>query len=125
MNSHLERFGLIWLDANVHAEEIQFAQQKLCDVINYLEKFQKVDECRQYIEERPKDDRLVLIVSVEFAQEIVPLIHNLCQVSSIYVYCKNKKGDEQWTHNFIKVRCLYQHVFNSINVVVLGEDCYH
>jgi hypothetical protein len=50
-----------------------------------------------------KDDRIVLIISGRFGEILVPRIHSLRQVSSIYVYCKDKKRNEPWANQFKKV----------------------
>ena len=99
-------FSLIWLDTNVHAEKNQDAQEKLRHIINHLKTFQDGEECKQYIERRQKHDRLMLIVSSELSRQVVPSIHKLRQVSAIYVSSTDKKSDEQWAHEFVKVGLL-------------------
>ena len=98
---HLELFSLVWLDDNI--KEDRGTQQKLQAIINHLKKFHDVHACQKYIEERPKDDRIVLIVNGRLGQDLMPSVHNLPQVSSIYVYCMNKQENEQWAHEFTKV----------------------
>lgn len=105
-HDHREIFTLIWLDTNVDVEENQDMQQKLRSIINLVRKFQDVEDCKKYIQERSMHDQLVLIVSNQLGQQVVPFIHNLQQVSSIYIYCKDKQVNEQWACNFTKVRLL-------------------
>jgi len=101
---NLETYSLIWLDssAGTSQDAIQ-AQQYLRTVINYVKLFQQSDECEEYILSVPKDDRIILIVSGRLGRELVPRIHQLRQISSIYVYCMNKKKNEQWVQPFNKV----------------------
>ncbi|CAF1353988.1 unnamed protein product [Rotaria sordida] len=47
-----------------------------------------------------------MIVSGRLGREIVPSIHELRQVISIYVYCMDKKSHEQWACNFEKVKAV-------------------
>ncbi|CAF4119322.1 unnamed protein product, partial [Adineta steineri] len=101
---NLEVFGLIWLDSNV--EETRETEQQLRSIINRLKNFQNVKQCQQYIEERSENDRLVLIVSGRLGREIVPSIHKLRQVISIYVYCMDQKGNEEWALKFEKVKAV-------------------
>ncbi|CAF3398604.1 unnamed protein product [Rotaria sp. Silwood2] len=101
-DNHLEIFSLIWLCAADNNEDCQNTEQKLRTIINHFKKFQDVKECEEYVKQRSKQDRLVLIISDELGQEIVPSVHKLRQVSSIYVYCKDKKGNEQWSNRFAK-----------------------
>ncbi|CAF3765586.1 unnamed protein product [Rotaria sp. Silwood1] len=105
-DQHLEIFGLIWLDADVNIKEIRNTEQQFRSIINHLKKFQDVKQCQQYIEERSQKDRLVLIVSGRLGREIVPSIHKLRQVISIYVYCMDKKSNEQWSCEFAKVKAV-------------------
>ncbi|CAF4514892.1 unnamed protein product, partial [Rotaria socialis] len=102
----LEIFYLIWLDANANGKETRDTEQKLRSIINNLKKFQDVKQCQKYIEERSKNDRLVMIVSGQFGREIVPSIHKLRQVISIYVYCFDKVRNKQWSDKFAKVKAV-------------------
>ncbi|CAF1182466.1 unnamed protein product [Adineta steineri] len=103
-SKNLETFSLIWLDANVNGsvENIE-TQQRLRTSINHLKTFQNGDECKHYIELLPKD-RFVLIVSGRLGQEVVPYIHNLRQVYSIYVYCLQKERNERWAKQYSKIK---------------------
>ena len=103
-DDNVEIFSLVWLDTNVHAEKNQHTQQRLRSIINHLKTFQDGEECKQYIEHRQKHDRLVLIVSSQLGRQVVPAIHKLRQVSAIYVTSTDKKSDEQWAQEFVKVR---------------------
>ena len=103
-NNHLEIFCLIWLDADADIKGTRDTEQKLRSIINHPKKFHDVEQCRQYIEQRSQKDRLVLIVSGRLGREIVPSIHKLRQVTSIYVYCMDKKGNAQWACKYKKVR---------------------
>jgi uncharacterized protein (DUF4213/DUF364 family) len=102
---NLETYFLIWLDAAVNSsEENVDAQQQLRKSINHLTIFDDDNECEDYIRSVSKDDRIVLIVSGQLGRKIVPRIHQLRQITSIYVYCRNKKQNEQWAQEFIKVK---------------------
>ncbi|CAF1590494.1 unnamed protein product, partial [Rotaria sp. Silwood1] len=103
---HLEIFCLIWLDANISVEENRDTEQRLRSIINNLIKFQDVNQCQKYIEERSHKDRLIMIVSGQAGREIVPSIHKLQQVVSIYVYCMDKNKHEQWARTFAKVKAV-------------------
>ncbi len=48
-------------------------------------------------------DRLILIVSGQLGRKLVPQIHHLRQLSSIYVFCMDKQANERWTRQFTKV----------------------
>ena len=125
ISAHLELFTLIWLDASESVHEDLHTQQQLRAIINRLEKFRDVQECRRYIERRVTDDRrLVLVVSGRLRREIVPSIHLLRQVSSIYVYCMDKETNEKWACRFPKVG---SEVSTDVSLFIAltgeGSDC--
>lgn len=99
-----ELFCLLWLDSN--PDESQDTEQKLRSVINHLEKYQNIPQCQRYIRQTSIADRVVLITSGRLGREIVPTIHHLRQIISIYIYCMDKKANEQWSSNFSKVNDL-------------------
>jgi len=102
--SNLETSSLVWLDALVNkSQESLDAQQRLRLSINRLETFEHEDDCEHYIRSLSKLDRIVLIVSGQLGQKIVPRIHEQRQIVSIYVYCGNKQKNEQWIKPFAKV----------------------
>lgn len=103
-DKHLEIFCLIWLDAITDPEEIDDTEQKLRSIINHIKRFQDVKECEEYIIKRLQHERLVFIVSGQLGRKIVPSIHKRRQVTSIYVYCMNKKDNEEWASKFSKVK---------------------
>ncbi|CAF3354403.1 unnamed protein product [Rotaria sp. Silwood2] len=105
-DQHLEISRLIWLDANVNAQHTQDIEQKLRSFIKQVKPFQDVKQCQKYIEERSQNERLVIIVSGRLGREIVPSVHKLRQVISIYVYCMDKKSNQQWTCQFRKVKAV-------------------
>jgi hypothetical protein len=59
--------------------------------------------CENYIKDNTTY-QLILIVSGQLGQKIVPRIHEFKQVVSIYVYCRDKSTNEKWSCNFSKVR---------------------
>jgi len=71
--------------------------------MNQLKRFQDVAECIKYIKQTSDEDRLILVVSGRLGREIMPLIYNLHQVISVYVYCMDKKVNEAWSLKYSKV----------------------
>ncbi|CAF4118016.1 unnamed protein product [Rotaria sordida] len=69
-------------------------------------KFQDVKKCQEYIEKQSEKARLIVVVSGRLGEAIVPSIHTIRQVISIYVYCMDKNLHEQWARNFAKVKAV-------------------
>ncbi len=105
ISSNLEMFIHIWLDATINnIKENENNEQQLRNVINHLQKFEDEKSCQQYIEQRSEEERLILVLNDLLGRTLVPHIHQLRQVCSIYVYCKDKQVNEEWTSEFTKVR---------------------
>jgi len=104
MEDNLETFLLYWLDAEVNiSDHNKIVQKQLNSIVNHLEIFDDLSQCQQTIESLSKQDRLILIVSGRLGRQIVPQIHHLRQLLSIYVYCTDKLLNEEWSKQFRKV----------------------
>lgn len=105
VSDNLETFSLIWLDDSTKSSnEDEHLEQDLRNIINHLIKFKNEQTCQQYIEEQSEEDKLILIVNDLSGHTLVPRIHQLRQVYSIYVYCKNNMIDQEWITKFAKVK---------------------
>lgn len=106
-NDNLETFTLIWLDASIDqsAENIQ-TQKTLAETIHQLKPFDNAESCRKYIEDMSDQDRIVLITSGQLGRTIVSRIHSLEQLLSIYVFCGDKKANEQWATQYSKIKAV-------------------
>jgi hypothetical protein len=104
-NTNDKIFITIWLDAEVNTNQAnQKAQQQLRMSISCLKTFETKNECDKYIRSTSSEEQLLLIVSGRFGREFVPSIHQLQQIISIYVFCQDVKGNEQWAKAFTKVK---------------------
>ena len=121
-SKNLETFSLLWLDAQVETdEENRHAQTQLRNIINYLKTFDNELECEEYISNISPQERVVIIVSGQLGRTIVPRIHHLRQTVSIYIYCKNRQANEQWSKPFTKVFHFLLH-YSLISRVCLGQS---
>jgi hypothetical protein len=104
-NSNSETFLIVWLDGRVdNCKENINAQRQLRKSIKHLKTFADNNQCEQYIRSVPVNNKIILIVNGHLGQVIVPRIHQLQQISSIYVYCMNKAKNEQWCKQYAKVK---------------------
>jgi hypothetical protein len=102
---NLETYSLVWLDATVNSSEEKLTiQRKLRSTINYLKTFVDEYQCENYIESTSDDDRIILIVSGQLGRDLIPRIHQLRQISSIYVFCVDRRKAETWANQYTKVR---------------------
>jgi hypothetical protein len=99
----LEIFCIVWLDDNTKVSDNRDTEQHLRSIINHLKRFKDVERCKKFINERSPEDRLILIVSGRLGREIVPAIHTVRQVMSIYVYCMDAASNKEWSKKYAKV----------------------
>jgi tetratricopeptide (TPR) repeat protein len=104
-SDNLETYSLVWVDDSVNSNENRNAQQHLRSAINYIRVFENSTECETYIRQS-KDDQIVLIASGKLGSVIVPRIHSLRQISSIYIYCSNVSKHQEWASKFPKIRAI-------------------
>ncbi len=100
----LETFSIFWLDGSVNNSENSAAQKKLRSIINQVKTFEDPEEFVDRIRRITPGDLTVLIVSGQLGRIVVPEIHHLRPVSSIYVYCMNRAANEKWSRTYSKVR---------------------
>ncbi len=102
--NNLESFACLWLDQNIDSTQgNRDTQKELRHVINHLRTFDNSDECEKYIRQI-NQEKVILIVSGSLGQEIVPRLHDLPQLSACYVFCKDKKRNEEWASKYLKVK---------------------
>ncbi|CAF0884186.1 unnamed protein product [Rotaria sordida] len=103
--THFETFILVWLDPNVdtNAENVQ-TQERLRKILTCLITFDTVDACEQWLKKCCSDEKILFIVSGAYGQEIIPKIHHLQAIISIYIYCLDIDRNKIWAQNFAKIR---------------------
>ena len=115
---NLETYCLIWVDSCVNSSsDNRQAQEHLKSIIHHVLTFENDHECLQYLKNLPRDDRVILIASGRSGRNLVPQIVQLIPVTSIYIYCMDKKANEQWSQSFPKVgneNRLLAHMFSHI-----------
>lgn len=96
--------SILWLDPSANtAEDTRTAQKQLRTIIPHLKTFEDEVEFQQHLRSISINKRLILIVNGRLGKEVVPRIHHMPQISSIYVYCMDKKRNEQWAKDYSKV----------------------
>ena len=91
--------------------------------VNNIDIFTDGEECIQFLEEMA-NEKACMIISGSFGQEIVPGVHNLSQVDSIFIFCENKEYHEGWTKDWPKVKGVFiamEHLCKSIKQV--AQQC--
>ncbi len=104
----VQNFSLIWLDVDIDQsrEDCQNTLAQLQNVVNDVNIFTQQDKCIDFLT-GVDDMKTFLILGDTLGSQIVPLIHNIPQLHSIYIFSGNKFHDEQWANEWIKIKVLH------------------
>jgi tetratricopeptide (TPR) repeat protein len=118
---------LIWLDKNIddNNEDCRNTVTKLRRVVNEIHKFTDVDQCIDFLTDN-YNGKVIMVISRELCQEIVPLIHDIVQLHTIFAICSNNNTDEQRAKEWPK----FKEVFTEISPICealkqAAQQCEH
>ncbi|CAF0995543.1 unnamed protein product [Adineta steineri] len=110
-----QNFLIVWLDKIFnevdHADCIDSITQ-LREIVNTVQIFSNIDQCIDFISSI-EDEKIFIISSEEFGQTIVPIVHDMSQIHSIYVSSEQTIQDEEWIDEWSKIKG----IFNSITLI--------
>ena len=106
-DKNFETFALVWCNMNINRSEDNLRMQvKLRETVNFLRTFEDNASCELWLQQRRinSNDKIILIISDELGREMIPKVHDLPHIISIYLFCVDKYSNENWSKAFQKVR---------------------
>jgi Tfp pilus assembly protein PilF len=102
---------LIWLDNNIddNSNDCRNTITQLRCAVNTINTFTDGEACIQFLEDM-QNDKVCMIISGALGQHIVPRVHNMSQVDSIFIFCNNKKYHEQWAKEWPKIKGVFTEI---------------
>jgi hypothetical protein len=102
---------LMWLDNNIddNSDDCRNTITHLRPVVNTINTFTDVDQCVDSLTNIDSEN-VCMIISDTLGQYIVPLIHDVAQLHTIVIYCKNKVPHEQWIKDCSKIKGVFTEV---------------
>jgi tetratricopeptide (TPR) repeat protein len=99
---------LIWLDSNIddNNDDCCNTISQLRRIVNTINTFTNGEECIEFINSM-NEEKVCMIISGSLGEHIVPRVHNMSQVDSIFIFCGNKKGHEQWVKDWSKIKGVF------------------
>ncbi|CAF4193531.1 unnamed protein product, partial [Adineta steineri] len=104
---------LIWLDNNIsdnNADCINTIKQ-LQRIVNHINTFTDGDQCVEFIQ-TITNNKICMIVSGSLGQYIVPLVHDLSQVDTIFILCNNQEWHKQWVEEWPKIKGVFTDIIS-------------
>ena len=107
----VENYLLVWLDANVTTsnEDSQHTLQQLRSVVNEVNLFTEPEECMNFLE-GIELEKVFLIVSGSLGRDLVPRIHPMTHIDTIYIFCGDKSRHEEWVKKWPKVKGIHTQI---------------
>jgi tetratricopeptide (TPR) repeat protein len=117
---NLEDCVIVWLHVQLCTRSHYV--HTLRNIVNYLKIFDNIDDCIQYLS-AVTHERIFLITSGQVGNHVVPLVHHLDQLYSIYIFVINDELHKRWCSKYSKIRGLFVHekllydqLFNDVSL---------
>lgn len=95
---------LIWLDQSFHTSDNTDLLEELRNDVEKVETFTDVNRCEKSIKGLSKNVKILMILSGRMGREIVPRIHELPQIVSIYIFCQDVESYKKFAEQYKKVK---------------------
>jgi tetratricopeptide (TPR) repeat protein len=107
----VEDFIVIWLDSTINEtnEDTHNSILQLQNIVNSFKAFRDPNQCIDFITNGTYE-KVFFIISGSFGHKLVPLIENITQINSIYVFCRNRQINEQWASKHHKVTGVFTQI---------------
>jgi len=124
----IQNFLLVWLDISneeSNSTDYQSTILELQQVVSAVNKFIDVDECSDFVTDI-KEEKVFMVLSGESSQTIVPIIQDILQINSIYIFCENKSNHEQWITQWSKIKGVFTEISSLCKLIKKGaHQCDH
>ncbi|CAF1306253.1 unnamed protein product [Didymodactylos carnosus] len=108
----VQNFLVVWLNENIDEENNIDCQNiiiKLREVVNAVNIFTNIEECVTFISDI-RVEKVFVILSGAFDQIAVPMIHDMIQISTIYIFCENKARNQEWVDQWSKIEGIFTNI---------------
>lgn len=105
-------FRLFWLASNIDQikEKNQPAFASLERLSKSIEVFTDNHAYLDHLMEDQSSEKIILLASGSIGQSAVPIIHDMAQIDSIFIFCLNKSLHERWSKEFSKIKGVFNHI---------------
>ncbi|CAF4960873.1 unnamed protein product, partial [Rotaria sp. Silwood1] len=84
----VENVRLIWLDANINRSNPDCCNTltRLRRIVSSIDTFTAIDPCVDFLK-NVRDEKAFMIVSGSLSEKVIPIVHSMAQLDSIFVFC--------------------------------------
>ena len=108
MKRMVQNFFLVWIDTNIDESTADFQSSlaQLRNVVNDVTSFKQEDDAIDYLTNIRAISGFLIITDTIGAQ-ILPLIHDIPLLDTIYILISNQQKDAKWTEQWVKVNGIH------------------
>ncbi|CAF1185217.1 unnamed protein product [Rotaria sp. Silwood1] len=110
----VQNYLLIWIDGSIDETnpDCQNTLARLRSVVNEVTLCTEPTQCIKCLNDM-KDEKILIISSGTVGQHLVPQIHDMSQLHTIYIFCSNESRHKAWVKNWSKI----EGIFTSIEPI--------
>ncbi|CAF0757075.1 unnamed protein product [Adineta steineri] len=82
--------------------------------------FKQRDECIDFLTDAEENIKSFLVVENTTVQQIMPLINDIPQLHSVYIFNNNKSQYEEWTTQWQKIKSIHTNIDDLCQVLKIG-----
>ncbi|CAF4171889.1 unnamed protein product, partial [Adineta steineri] len=99
---------VIWLDNNINDNNADCHNtiKQLKRVVNNISTFTDGEECVEFIQ-TITNNKVCMIVSGSIGKRIVPHVHHISQVDTIFIFCDNQEWYKEWAKEWPKIKGVF------------------
>ncbi|CAF4298728.1 unnamed protein product, partial [Adineta steineri] len=99
---------LIWLDNNINENNADCSStiKKLKRIVNNISTFTDGNQCVEFIQ-TINNNKICMIVSGSLGKHILPHVHEMSQVDTIFIFCNNQEWHKQWAKEWPKIKGVF------------------
>ncbi|CAF4564104.1 unnamed protein product, partial [Rotaria sp. Silwood2] len=117
---------LVWFSSIITERDDHYGYliTHLQTIINDIHVFEDADQCVDFVTDI-NHKKVLLIITDDIDQYLVPLIHDTPQLDSIYLFSQNKTINEQWTKEWYKIKGIFfefSPIIDSIKLIILKNN---
>ncbi|CAF1322944.1 unnamed protein product [Rotaria sp. Silwood1] len=116
-----ENYLVIWVDGNINIEheDCQHTLSQLRGVVNEVKICSKAKECIELLNGN-KLETCFVISSGELGQALIPNIHGMENLDTIYIYSRNKELHIEWAKHWTKINGVHDSIKSITEALQVG-----
>ncbi|CAF1479168.1 unnamed protein product [Rotaria sordida] len=110
-NDIIQNLLLIWLDENIDESSNEYLNsiKQLRRTINTIQIFRDAHEFMRYVS-NPQNKNWLLVISGALCESVVPRVHDMIHLHSIYIFCRQQEKYEEWANGWPKVKGIFTEI---------------